>query len=148
MLHATRAGQQFRQLPMFMSAREIRNQYQAIDGDRSDTHPLRPHPRPENFDKWIENDDQLFNRKYEESWAPNRKVSSGRTLGDDILKHGVENPVSLQVDLEKTGSAKKPEILGGHHRLAVMGVHKPDELMPVEHFKDSYEAGTSLGPRY
>jgi hypothetical protein len=141
MLHSNRAGQQFRQLPMFMTAREITSQYQALDGDRRGNWETAGS---------IEDDDRLFDRKYREAETDKWWGSDGtRTnLKDNILDEGVKNPVSLQVNMQKTGSRGKPEILGGHHRVAVMNDHKPDTFMPVEHFKDSWDAGTSLRDRY
>jgi hypothetical protein len=146
MIHNTRAGQQFRQLPMFMTAREIRSDYQALDGDR----------RESKIRYGKERDDEVFSRKYNEAseeprtWDryKSRWLSGGPSLTEQIQSEGVRNPVSLQVDLNKTGSRGKPEILGGHHRVAVMEAHKPDTLMPVEHFDNSWNAGVSLGKKY
>jgi len=146
MIHDTRAGQQFRQLPMFMSAREIRDEFQALDGDREDVIT--------DDDEWTESDDELFDRKYEEAndWKLSHGTSwsdkDGLTLADSILKHGVENPISLQIDRDRRGDHWKPEILGGHHRVAVMHKHRPDDLMPVEHFEHTTQAQRSLGERY
>lgn len=138
MIHNTRAGQQFRQLPMFMSAREIRQDYQALDGDRDEI--------IDEFNERIEDDPDLFARKYKEA----SQYPSGLTnpLAGDILRHGVKNPISLQEDHTVTGSRKKPEILGGHHRVAVMERHKPDTLMPVEHFESQPHAAESLRDKY
>jgi hypothetical protein len=141
MIHDTRAGQQFRQLPMFMSAREIRDQYQALDADRDEVIG--------ETDEWTEDDDELFNRKYDEAENNvDHAAGDSRSLRDALLQDGVKNPISLQADQEQTGSHWKPEILGGHHRVAVMSEHKPDVLMPVEHFEDINDAQRSLGKRY
>jgi hypothetical protein len=141
MIHDARAGQQFRQLPMFMTAREIRNQYQPLDGDRDDVY------RHGEYTGRRENEEELFDRKYDE--AENSTYDDeGQTLKESILTHGVKNPVSLQADMEFTGSDSKPEILGGHHRVAVMHEHRRDDLMPVEHFDNIYLAQRSLGERY
>lgn len=143
-------SQQFHQLPMFMSAREIRTDYQALDGDRDDrvAHDWDASPevhRPET-------DDELFGRKADEAWgdydhSPNTHLS----LGEHILRHGVENPVSLMDPAAPKwdmGSQGKPQILGGHHRVAVMEQEKPTALMPVEHFTSVKEAKRSLGKKY
>ena len=157
------ASPQFHQLPMFMSAREIRSQYQALDGDRLEygepeyvgtedgyittrssnqslKKPYLHHVRV------IESDDELFDRKYEE--ASGTEHFNGDYLTDHIKEHGIENPVSLQADPWKTGSLGKPEILGGHHRIAVMETERPDELMPVEHYNSVAEARWSKGIHY
>jgi hypothetical protein len=131
----TSASPQFQQLPMFMSAREIRSQYQALDGDRL-----------ENSDGDLETDDDLFDRKHWESQT--MKHLNGDYLADHIAEHGVENPVSLQADPWKTGSLGKPAILAGHHRIAVMETSRPDELMHVEHYNSVAEARKSKGIHY
>ena len=127
---------------MFMSAREIRRDYQGLDSDRYDV--IRWGLDNDGDDDGIENDRELFDRKFEEA------DDSG--LLDDLTRgrgrKGVENPISLQADPKKTGSLGKPEILGGHHRVAAMEYLRPDELMPVEHFDNPAQARRSLGDRY
>ena len=142
-------GQQFHQLPMFLSAREIRSTYRALDADRHDV-----------IDDWEadhettrpETDDELFDRKYDDAidkdeigaeTGPNSRSS----LRDHLLEHGVHNPVSLELPGQSL-SGLKPQILGGHHRVAVMSKHKPDALIPVEHHTDRNAAERHLGERY
>lgn len=131
------ASPQFHQLPMFMSAREIRDQYQALDGDRHHAVPDFGSGIP--LDKGTpETDDELFDRKAEE--ADSRRAPDGDYLYDSIAKHGVLSPVLLRAPGGGTGSLGKPEILGGHHRVAVMHDIRPDELMPVEHYESGKKA--------
>lgn len=114
---------QFKQLPMFMSAHEIRSQYRPWEGDRELTHT------PEGVRD--ETNDELWARKRHEA-----SLGVMPTLDEQILKEGVKNPIPLQhVDPWWHGNAQ-PQIMGGHHRLAVMYEHKPHDLMPVEHFED------------
>lgn len=138
-------SQQFKQLPMFMTAHEIRRDYQALDGDRDEV-----------VDDWDavpetyrpEHDDELFERKYDEAvFNDDHTPGDRRSLRDAIVDDGVKNPVSLQVP-DLTGSMGKPQILGGHHRVAVMEAEKPHALMPVEHFRGTQEARRSLGRKY
>ena len=121
-------GQQFHQLPMFMSAREIRGGWQPLVGDVQSVQDHIGWRR--------EKPDEVWDRKYQESENP-RLVHDeptgvwsreDRPLRDEILERGVEKPVHLQVP---DGDDTKPQVLGGHHRIAVMNEHKPDELMPV-----------------
>ena len=157
------ASPQFKQLPRFMTAREIRSQYQALDGDREssgnlgyvgteDGYPTSRSSNPSKEKPYIhyelhtEDDDDLFDRKYEE--AQTKKHLNGDYLADHIAKHGIENPVSLRADPWETGSRGKPEILGGHHRIAVMETERPDELMPVEHYHSVAEARWAKGVHY
>ena len=118
-------GAQFKQLPMFMSAREIKSQYMAWGGDRE----------PTGDEGEIETDEELFDRKYKEA------VADG--LHHSVLSEGVKRPVALEVTHPWWNGNKKPEIMGGHHRIEVMARHKPDALMPVEHVSDFKEARRS-----
>lgn len=113
---------QFSQLPMFMSAHEIRSQYRANDADRED-----------NRYGELETDDELFDRKYEEA------DDSG--LAHDVAKNGVSDPIPLTMEAHasRPGSedfAGKPQMFGGHHRVAIMHRQRPHDLMPVEHYAD------------
>ena len=141
------ASPQFRQLPMFMSAHEIRQQYQGLDSDRHDG----------TGEDFLETDEELFARKSDESQEyphdGSERYSDGGdpsmpSLYEHVSKHGVENPISLQADHSRTGLLGKPEVFGGHHRLAVMSRIRPHALMPVEHFENYVEAQRSLGDRY
>lgn len=153
---------------MFLTAREIRDQYQALDDDRimvdnpvpltstrspyrSPTHGRNARIPSSVFDydqpeiDHEESDDELFSRKLREATTDN--YSNRVSLADHLLKHGVENPISLQFR-ELHGQLGKPQILGGHHRVAVMHHFQPDALMPVMHFSSHAEASTSLGHHY
>lgn len=139
-------SQQFHQLPLFLSAREIRSNYQALDADRRKTY----RDGGEGF--WVqdtaESDNDVYTRKYTES-SRNRwhSTNDSRSLTEALVEDGVKNPVSLQVP-DARGEEGKPQVLGGHHRIAVMERHKPDALMPVEHFQGQHEAAASLGRKY
>lgn len=103
---------------MFMSANEITARYQPLDADREE-------------DGWSgpETNDELWERKANEAWDEG--------LAQGIIEHGVKKPVSLG---QAVGSEGKPQIVGGHHRLAVMREESPDELMPVLHYRDLSQA--------
>lgn len=115
---------QFSQLPMFMSAREIRDQYEPWHGD-FEYHEDGSQETPQ----------ELWDRKYQESMDFGYHMT--------IPKEGVKRPVALEVVHPWWNGNKKPEIMGGHHRIEVMARHKPDALMPVEHLDDFWEAKRS-----
>jgi hypothetical protein len=146
------------QLPMFMSAKEIQTKYQPLDADRlggpedEDAHPNTTwsssggnNPTQYNkrgdvrrsfggsklYDRYpkLETDQELWNRKAEEAGEYG--------LHEEIMEHGVQKPVSLG---QQFGNSGKPQVVGGHHRIAVMGEESPDELMPVLHFKSFGQA--------
>jgi hypothetical protein len=158
--HHALSGSQFGTLPMFMSAREIKRNYSAFDGDREE----REHPHTGAY--YTESTKSLWKRKYDESFdertangysgtfepddldfngestTRNRQrietdFNDHESLGASILRQGVHKPIFLQTD---AGYRQKPEIVGGHHRVAVMAKHKPNELMPVTHEKSIYSA--------
>ena len=113
-------GKQFEQLPMFMSAHEIRGQYQASDRERI-----------ENEDGDLESDNEFYSRKYDEA---NFDWGDGQgTHADHILRHGVSEPIALEYS--PTGGRRRPQVIDGHHRIAVMHEERPHDLMPVEHHR-------------
>ncbi len=61
---------------------------------------------------------------------------------------GIIYPLSLQEDPDVVGSKGKPEVLGGHHRVAIMDEHAPDDMMPVEFYPDIEAARKGLGWKY
>jgi hypothetical protein len=140
------------QLKMFMSAKEILSQYQPLDADRLDLGSGQTTKDPGSWElnptartpsqhtrrttggsklykrrgrsKAVETDEQLWERKSEEAWD--------RGLAQSIIDKGVKKPVSLGT---RIGESEKPQIVGGHHRIAVMAEEAPNELMPVIHYE-------------
>jgi hypothetical protein len=145
------AGPQFEQLPMFMSAREITTSHQPLDFDRqsvnAEGHPpewYRIHRGMSTNDAYKhhgpfvqENDDQLYDRK--------RQEAESRPLAQDIKDHGVGMPVLLEDGSNPHGGGAqgRRQIVGGHHRVAVMLDHAPDQLMPVRWHRDLRDAQRS-----
>lgn len=199
--------------PMFMTGPEIREQFQALDGDRYDgweqsgdayhsnrttvqgsrvaTHATHD----PNTDGWRgatiptggrvpphrivrgaagETDPELFERKYDEafneryvkrpsgssyqgsgtgathgSWqAGEREIS----LGDAIHSQGYDwdKPVSLASGTGRgtysgRGGYGKYQVLGGHHRLAVMSEDFPRQFIPVRWSTDLDDAQSQPG---
>ena len=76
--------------------------------------PLRERAAPET-------DEQMYHRKLGESNA------SGLTKS--IKEQGVKMPISLATETQ--GRSGRPNVAGGHHRLAVMANLNPDQLLPV-----------------
>lgn len=63
------------------------------------------------------------------------QIQQDAEYGPSLIDHlretgGVEAPVRLGTE---HGSQGKPEVIGGHHRIAAMGHINPDQLMPVVH---------------
>ena len=93
-------------------------------GNNPDPHPDKPYSRPFRDIKVEvppETNQQLWDRKKSES------DESGLT--SRIKTEGVQMPVMLATETQ--GRTGKPNIAGGHHRVAVMNNLNPDQLMPV-----------------
>lgn len=139
-------GQQFTQLPMFMSAREITQSHQSLFGDRK------------RIDRGLhrENDAMLYRRKYEEAKDSTDDEWSDFSTShrDHMQKYGVTSPVHLGVTPRGLGGFAdnpgvrariqdvadmtqgqdrdwRPVVAGGHHRIGTMLHEQPDRLMPV-----------------
>lgn len=70
----------------------------------------------------------------------------GPSLAEHMTKHGMPGLISLGSPEGSMGSMGKPQIVGGHHRLAVATRHMSDQFLPVMHFQDIKEARSkSLG---
>jgi hypothetical protein len=75
----------------------------------------------------------------QESWDASRDRShqgkldeyySGGSLYDSVAKEGVQYPLHLGTEV---GSSGKPQVAGGHHRLAAAAAINPEQLLPVVH---------------
>jgi hypothetical protein len=113
-------GNQWTQLPMFMSAREITQQYAPAETDK---HWLSGSQRSESSG-------ELWSRKAKEAETgvygdrPYKLRSGERgTLYDSIKEEGIEKPVPL--------GAK--QVIDGHHRVAAQFAIDPDRQIPVTH---------------
>lgn len=58
----------------------------------------------------------------------------GASLHDSVAKEGVQYPLHLGTSI---GSQGKPQIAGGHHRLAAQTNINPDQFIPVIHHEGS-----------
>jgi hypothetical protein len=65
------------------------------------------------------------------------RMAKSKTLAESIISEGVLNPIRLGVAGSYSG---KPQLVGGHHRMAVARVHRPDDLAPVLYHHDIDEA--------
>ena len=133
------------QLPMFMTGREIQQHFRPLEGDREEIY------NREKNDTRKETDTELWTRKLDESrnnsFNPRENkfgFTSARSLSESIKEHGVQNPVSLQL-FTKPGTS---QVLGGHHRIAVMAAEHPNKLMPVEFYESWGHAKNDKGPNY
>lgn len=120
--------QQFQQLPMFMSAHEIKATHVPID---------RLHVATSGVDRRLETDDEVWDRKVDEAWE---RPQGSRSLRDVIHERQGRQPRPMSLNPTST----PPTVIGGHHRIAVMDEEFPDTLMPVVHHENIKAAKASL----
>jgi hypothetical protein len=58
------------------------------------------------------------------------EAAKGSSLYDSIAAEGARDPVHLGTDV---GSLGKPQVVGGHHRIAAQADINPNQPMPVLH---------------
>jgi hypothetical protein len=122
------------QLAMFKTPKEIMDAYDPLKGD------MRPG----------ESARMTWRRKAEEGrigLSGNSRVEafseeSPDTLENSIKQTGVQNPVTLQTK-DFYNSFSKPQIFGGHHRIATAAKINPDMLIPVEYAETFDDASTN-----
>lgn len=161
------------QLPMFMSAKEIGKHYQVLDGDRDYVWSEKKQDFTPQDDRAVLNRKYEEADEYHAAGTAGDKdyrpgVSSGQvrferegfgfdkwdftgvedapTLAESIRQNGVEKPLHLEAPkwgAKYEGTKGKPQILGGHHRYAVMKKEKPGDLMPVTFHENLYDAQDS-----
>lgn len=86
--------------------------------------------------------DSAWDRHYsrEGSWENRRqeaRYDQGESLYDSIRSEGVRGPIRLG---QQIGSMGKPQVVGGHHRLAAATDINPNRLVPVLHDWDIHSA--------
>jgi len=163
--------------PLMMTGGEVRDQFQALDGDRYEKdrtgstgstaasgwtgllgsrHPSDPPEPRKRVANGSESDADLYERKYDEaSQKPGKYGSShGAGLLDKIAEHGYDtkSPISLADGSESGGRGSgargdygKFQVLGGHHRIAVMSTGHPKELLSVQWHNNQSSAQSAPG---
>lgn len=106
-------GPQFHQLPMFMSSNEIRRGYE---------------PHPGDFDETADEDGGYRQETHGELWERKADEANYSGLTDDLMQHGVQTPIPLNVT--------RRHIANGHHRVAAMGDINASHLLPIQHFEE------------
>lgn len=113
------------QLKLFMTARELREQYwpNFEDIQHADRHV------------GTGSDDDVVNSV----WDRKLKESKESGLYEDIKDLGVRIPVTVE-DNPWPGAPSKPQVYGGHHRIAAAYDINPDMLIPVNYDEDIEDA--------
>ena len=152
--HELAAGNQ----PMFMTGNEVKTHYAPLTGDRK---YVLNNPKKPMGDYHQENDSEFWGRKLKESKEGRKKIEeSGReglagskvqptkiktSLATHVKKNGFPGFVSVETGFHPK-DYRTPEILGGHHRIALAAAQFPDHFLAVKHF-DSF-GSASKDPHY
>jgi hypothetical protein len=121
------------QLAMYKTPAEVMSEYDPLKGD------IRPG----------ESARMTWRRKAEEGrigLSGNSRVeafseSHPDTLENSIKREGVQNPVTLQ--FKDLTYGYRPQIFGGHHRIATANKINPDMLIPVDYAWGFTDASTN-----
>ena len=118
------SSQQWEQLPMFMTAEEVKNKVNSsADPGGHSMEDLWHHKLYEAKTGAIRN----------ARYVPTRK-RKGNSLYESIKEKGVQKPVELQRNTKDTKFSKKGYSLSeGHHRVAAAYDIDPKMYIPVEH---------------
>jgi hypothetical protein len=95
----------------------------------------------EGSNTWAERNDEAQDWVMQRQQEHEEDRDYGPSLHDRIRAEGVQKPVHLSYG--QLGSYGKPEIVGGHHRLAVQHDIDPDQPIPVAHWQNIWEAKQS-----
>jgi hypothetical protein len=91
-----------------------------------------------------ESDEQLYDRKAEEAYDYGA-TGGHASLADSIIAEGVKDPIRLGL---RMGSQGKPQLVGGHHRLAVSRESLPGNYQPVLYHESMQEARSPNTTQY
>lgn len=121
------------QLAMYKTPKEIITDYNPLRGD------IRGGETPK--DTWRRKAEEgrkgLSGNSRNEAFS----VDSPDTLENSIRREGVQNPVTLQPKDLTFGW--RPEVFGGHHRIATASKIDPNMLIPVEYADTFTQASTN-----
>jgi hypothetical protein len=144
-------------MPMFMTGGEIKEHYAPNEGDRN--------PKPNNIFE-SESDNEVWARKLKESkmtgverYGKERferdRGGAWRSLaGPQLAAQGIRPESSIEsvskakgapqgtvaVETTTKGTNRKPQVLGGHHRIALAAEQFKSHFFPVKHSDSMEEA--------
>ena len=109
--------------------------------------PVEPQHPGAGTDEWDDYHDAVDSWHGHVQSAAEREHEEGqddRSLFEKLAQTpgGVTHPVSLGTGAEH-GSMDKPMVFGGHHRIAAMAHLNPDQLIPVLHYSNFWDARDS-----
>lgn len=148
--------------PMFMTGEEIKTHFAPLEGDKK-TVRLPPNERANRYDhgERKETDAELWDRKLQESKKTGLErhgeinfamgipqkfgITRESTLADVAKKSGM--PGAIHVADRPGYPSDKPQILGGHHRVALSAEQFKEHIFPVKYARNLDEAKADPGYR-
>lgn len=121
--------------PMFMTSRGIMDTHQGLAGDR----------------KMVKEEGTSRPETHEEFWSRKAEEHEDSGMAHAIRRQGYDTKYPISLRAPGTSGpieTERPEILGGHHRLAQMVKEAPNQLLSVRHFGTTQQAKDALGRRY
>ena len=141
-------------MPMFMTGPEIKEHYVPYEGDKNPSKGNIFEPESD-AETWARKGEEAkmtgterygkesFERDSRGAWRSLRGPALARqgigpnTSIENMAKvHGIKGHVS--VETKTMGTDRKPQVLGGHHRVALASEQFKNHIFPVKHF-DSLE---------
>lgn len=127
------AAGQFR--PLHMTAQGIMDTYQGLAGDR----------------RMVGEGESQRPETHHEFWERKAQEHEDSGIAHVIRREGynMRYPISLRAPgVQGHIETERPEILGGHHRLAQMVEEQPNKMIPVRMFNSTQQAKSVLGRKY
>lgn len=132
--------------PMFMTGPEIMRHHRVYSGDMQENEYST-----DTWQRKLKEAKMTGEERYgKDAFEPGRSL-----MYRDLKSHGIQPKESLESITKKRGApegfisvnAESPEILGGHHRVALSNEQFKSHLFPVKYFSDIVEAKQEPGYR-
>lgn len=143
--------------PMFMTGPEIKKHFAPFEGDKR----IMDLPDSEKANKYDhgfreENDKELWDRKLSESRQTGRQRYGDMAFHIGAVPRGISPKSSLEsvaktkgipgyVSLQQTPDEGKPQVLGGHHRVALSAEQFKSHIFPVKYYRNVEQAQRDPG---
>jgi hypothetical protein len=144
-------------MPMFMTGPEIKTHFAPFEGDKK-VIDLPDNEKATVYDNGFreENDQELWDRKLSEAKMTGRQRYGEMAFHMGAVPRGISPKSSMEsvaktkgipgfVSLETQAEKGKPQILGGHHRIALAAAQFKDHIFPVKYYKNVEQAQRDPG---
>jgi hypothetical protein len=143
--------------PMFMTGEEIKTHFAPNEDDKKII-DLPENEKANKYDHGFreENDSELWDRKLSEAKMTGRQRYGDMAFHMGAAPRGISPKSSLEsvaktrgipgyVSLQQTPKEGKPQVLGGHHRVALSADQFKSHIFPVKYYKNIEQAQRDPG---